>query len=106
MNIKEIAYELYKIDWEQDHAISGSRKLSAYREYCDIEVESLKEYHSRTYLSFEDYLEDHSYSGELYVCFNEFLEAEYLDVSYMQYLLQDAPHLMELYEKDIELERE
>ena len=84
MDIRKEAYELYKIDWEHDHGISGKRKLEAYRKYASIELEN------SVYGSFESYLEDVGYGGELYACYEEFLYAEYMDVEYMYYLLEDT----------------
>lgn len=80
--LKELAYELYKVDWENDH-ISLERKLAEYRLYC---LTSLEDGDYGCY-SFEDWLFDNGYDGELYVCFNEFLGAEYQDEDYMKYLL-------------------
>jgi len=106
MNISQYAYELYKIDWEQSHNISGKRKLEAYREYTQLCLEEeadplTMQYSSLSYSTFEDFLEEHGYHGELYVCYDEFLNAEYLDDGYMEYLLQDS-NLIDARNEDIQ----
>ena len=75
MTIRELAYELYKMDW--------MRRIS-----CDIQMDTLKDYYQETteedreVYTFEDYVLEYGYSGQLYVGFNEFLRAEYLDELY------------------------
>ena len=79
-----MAYELYKIDWETTH-ISTERKLAAYREYVYTKLVDYDDNYT-----FEDWLFDNGYDGDIYVCFDEFLGAEYQDEEYMEYLLGNS----------------
>lgn len=90
--IKEIAYEMYKIDWMR--RIFADRQLNAYKNYFELADEIFD--HSYT---FEDYLEEYGYDGELYVCFDEFLECEYQDSEYMKWLL--SPFMYEEWLNDL-----
>lgn len=94
--LKEIAYELYKIDWERDH-ISTEWKLATYRLY---ELEFL-EYDFRE--TFDEWLFEQGYDGEIYACFDEFIVYEYQDYEYMKYLLGNSVFLKayEEYQKGV-----
>jgi hypothetical protein len=91
-NLKEIAYELYKMHWTREN-ISKESQLAEYRLY---RLELLEEYDEDSldwdsYIpTFEDWLFDNGYGGSLYVCFDEFIDAEYQDVDYMSYLLGNS----------------
>ena len=52
--------------------------------------------------TYEDYLDEFGYDGEIYACYDEFLDNEYLDHIYMESLLQPHADLIELYYKDVE----
>lgn len=93
MNIKKIAYELYKTDWTNTH-ITSKEKIEVLRDYYLGLVEDEIVY------SFDDYLEEFGYFGKLYVCFNEFCEIEYLMEDYMKELLKEEA-LIKLYLEDI-----
>ena len=95
MNIQKIAYELYKQNWVDTHTTREMR-LETIREYFHYCKES-----EDGHLAFIDWLEDVGYgSGSLYVCFEEFLRAEYEDVGYMQYLLKEK-ELFDAYADDV-----
>ena len=82
--LQDLAYELYKIDWKDSH-ISTERKLGAYREYeYTGAIDRDEDY------TFEDWLFDNGYDGEIYAYFGEFLECEYQDEEYMRYLLGNS----------------
>ena len=87
-DLKKIAYELYKIHWKRIH-ISTEREMAEYRLYYLI---LLEDYGERDYYAptFKDWLEENGYDGEFYVCFDEFIDAEYEDVDYMSYLLGNS----------------
>lgn len=93
MDIRELCYELYKIDW-MNH-ISHNRQMDALKNY----YEELHISYDEDY-TFDDYLFDNGYDGELYVCFDEFLQNEYLDEDYMKELLYNT-ELINQYEDDI-----
>lgn len=93
--ISRLCYELYKLDWKRSHMIT-----------TEIEMDFLKDYyegladHEDTEYTYEDYLEEFGYNGELYVCFEEFLETEYLEDDYMTRLLNNV-ELSAMYYDDI-----
>lgn len=94
MDIRELCYELYKIDW-MNH-ISHNRQMDALKNYYeDLHISYDGDY------TFDDYLFDNGYDGELYVCFDEFLQNEYLDEDYIKEYLLDNDELIKQYEDDI-----
>lgn len=81
-NIKDLAYELYKTDWMS--RISTERRLNALRDYyLNVVTETRYSY------TFEEWINEQGYDGELYVCFGEFLRTEYLEEEHMKALLID-----------------
>lgn len=89
MNIKKIAYELYKLDWKNSH-ITSEIEMNSLREYA------LTSFYGQSDYTYEDYLEDTGYNGELYVCFDEFVDNEYQDKDYMIHLFR-SNQLISLY---------
>lgn len=95
LDISQLCYELYKIDWKHSHMITK-----------DIEMDSLKNYFENARYfpdgnySYYDYLEEHGYDGELYACYDEFCETEYLNKEYIKTLL-DNEELLAVYYADI-----
>ena len=79
--LQEIAYELYKQDWIDSHTTAEER-LQSLQEYYDEFLDG--EY---PYGSYEEYLEERGFGGNIYACFPEFLDAEYQDEGYMRHLL-------------------
>ena len=103
MNIKEVAYELYKIDWKHNH-ITPEREMDSLRSFATESVfydkaSSLISF-GDAYTSYNEYLEDTGFSGEIYVCFEEFVDNEYEDEEYIKLLLQD-PELINAYFRDL-----
>ena len=95
--IQEEAYQLYKIDWEATH-VPVETQISPYRDYseakksCEIEEDE----------TYEDYVWENGYgTGTIFVCFEEFLGAEYRDEEYMRYLLREGTSLWEEYLEDV-----
>ena len=94
MTIRELAYELYKMDW--------MRRIS-----CGIQMDTLKDYYQETteedreVYTFEDYVLEYGYSGQLYVGINEFLRAEYLDEFYMKSIFYKNDKLFKEYQEDL-----
>lgn len=95
MDIKKICYELYKIDWKRLHNITYEKEKEFIKDYYKNLIDE-----SYTY---NDYIEEFGYNGELYVCFEEFCDNEYYDVDYIRTLLDDND-LINLYHKDIDEE--
>ena len=96
MDIRKLCYELYKIDWKHSH-ITKEREMDSIKDYYEGLVDNDSEY------TYEDYIEEFGYNGELYVCFEEFCDAEYYNVEYMRTLL-DNDRLINIYHEDIEEE--
>lgn len=94
--ISKIAYELYKQDWIDTHTNARQRLDSIVNYY----IETDEQYSSTTY---EEYLDDVGFSGEIYACYDEFLENEYLEKDYIIGLLKDTK-LIYFYINDIKLE--
>lgn len=92
--ISKLCYELYKIDWKHSHMITKYREMDSIKDYYEDLVDDDTEY------TYNDYLEEFGYDGELYVCYEEFLEAEYLDEDYICSLL-DNEKLIAMYRKAI-----
>ena len=82
MDIRKLCYELYKIDWKHSH-ITKEREMDSIKDYYERLIDNDSEY------TYEDYIEEFGYGGELYVCFEEFCDAEYYDVDYMRTLLDN-----------------
>lgn len=97
MNIRKLCYELYKIDWKYSHMITKEREMDSIKDYYEGLIDNYIEY------TYEDYIEEFGYDGELYVCFEEFCDAEYYDVDYMRTLL-DNDKLINIYHEDIKEE--
>ena len=95
MDIRKLCYELYKIDWKHSHMITKEREMNSIKDYYEGLIDNDSEY------TYEDYIEEFGYDGELYVCYEEFCDAEYYDVDYMRTLL-DNDELINIYHKDIE----
>ena len=95
MDIRKLCYELYKIDWKHSHMITKEREMDSIKDYYEGLIDNDSEY------TYEDYIEEFGYDGELYVCFEEFCDAEYYDVDYMRTLL-DNDKLINIYHEDIE----
>ncbi len=78
--IEDLAYELYKVDWMR--SISAKRQAKALKNwYKETDEEEREDY------TFEDYLDEVGFDGEIYACYDEFLDNEYQDEEYMQKLL-------------------
>lgn len=91
--IKELAYELYKVDWMR-RIIPERQAHTIIDYYLNTEADFREEY------SLEDYLFDNGFNGEIYVCFEEFLETEYLDKEYI-FRLFNIKTLIKEYLEDI-----
>lgn len=89
--IQKIAYEKYQLDWMMQHGYSLQDVFEVLKEgyikscesgdidggtSCDADLEAL-----------EVYFDEYGFGGEMYVCYDEFLYAEYTDVKYMRCLL-------------------
>lgn len=88
MDIKGMAYELYKLYWVEEHVSIHERASEIKRYYKD-----------NCFVSFEEWILINGYNGSIYVSYDEFLDNEYQDEAYMKEILQDE-ELINLYLKD------
>ncbi len=93
MNITKLCYDLYKMDWKRSHGITAEVEMNYIRDYHYGLIDMEGDY------TYDDYLLEFGYNGELYSCYEEFCECEYLDFSYMIWLL-DNEQLIEMYIND------
>lgn len=92
--ISKLCYELYKIDWKHSHMITKDREMDSIKNHYEVFINNETEY------TYNDYLEKFGYDGELYVCYEEFLNAEYLMEDYIKELL-DNDDLFMMYLEDL-----
>jgi hypothetical protein len=97
MEITKLCYELYKLDWEQTHEITTQHKKASMIDY----YKGLANGDYDEEYTYDEYINDCGYNGELYVCYDEFLDSEYLDEEYILALLNGDINLIKLYYRDI-----
>jgi hypothetical protein len=100
--ISKLCYELYKIGWKQYH-IDIERERKSIKDYYEFLMEEDNEDVNVFTYTYNDYLEEFGYDGELYVCYEEFCETEYLEEDYIRVLLNDES-LLKMYYEDIKQE--
>ena len=95
--ISQIAYKKYKRDWFENHVSihllhETKNNYLSYKQDCDeLGFESD---------TFSEYIEENGFGGMLWVCFDEFLNAEYADKGYMEALLTSEQY--KAYQLDME----
>lgn len=98
--ISNVAYELYKQNWI-DTNTSRETRLDDIRNWGEEEIQNNDEESARTYEECRDEL---GYvGGESYVCYEEFLDAEYQDKEFMEELLQSKALIKAYLEDDEDL---
>ena len=97
MNISELCYELYKEDWKHSNIITKDMEIDSIKNYYECLITD--DIDSKEY-TYNDYLEEVGYNGKLYVCYEEFLDNEYLKEDYIKELL-DNDNLYEIYLQDL-----
>ena len=98
MNISKLCYELYKADWKHSNMITKDREMDSIKNYYECLITDDIDNKEYTY---NDYLEEVGYDGELYVCYEEFLDNEYLEENYIKELLSNEK-LYKNYLEDLE----
>lgn len=83
MDIKAKAYQKYQLDWMLSHGKSLDDLMDCMQGWW--EDDETREWCSPK-TAFADF-EKAGFDGELWACFDEFLESEYLDIPYMRRLL-------------------
>lgn len=101
-DIAQIAYKKYQLDWMRRNNCSLEELInhldSIWNEELSYDEEKIYGLSPKdAFAVFED---DYGFNGSLYVCFDEFINAEYTDAEYMETLLSDEE--FELYQEDIE----
>ena len=109
-NMKKSIYELYQLHWLMNHGYSLSDAMfrmaqTAYAEglYEDSSVVDCLSYEKWTDI-LHDWQEE-GFRGEMFACFEEFLETEYLEKDYVLFLLSQSnekEELKRLYLEDLE----
>ena len=84
MIFRELIYEIYKLDWKRGHIIFPQREVDALVDF----YEDKNNGNIEADMSLPEYIEEYVYSGELYSSYDKFLENEYLDGSYVDYLIE------------------
>lgn len=92
--ISNLCYELYKVDWKHSHMITKEREMDSLKNYYEDLVDNDTDY------TYRDYIEEFGYDGELYVCYEEFLDSGYLIEDYIKELL-DNEKLFKMYLEDV-----
>ncbi len=88
LTLQTTLYEIYRENWMSNN-VSAKERAEIFTKYKLINAVD------RVYESFDDYLwENGGFNGSLYVCFGEFLDAEYLDREFISGLIDNA-HLEE-----------
>ena len=101
---KETAYELYKQDWLR-RMDQKSWKQTA-NEYIESVAESdYEEGFGIIADDFSDYIEENGFGSSLYVCYDEFLDAEFTDQEYITELVGEGP-LLDIIKKIWEAEKD
>lgn len=100
--ISKLCYELYKVDWKRNHMITADREMDSIKNYYEDVADMAVPYFtvSGDEYTYNDYLEEFGYDGELYICYEEFMENEYLEEDYICGLLNNEK-LIAMYYKDI-----
>lgn len=93
--VRRIAYERYQLQWMMDHGFSMNDLFLV----SQIWAEGLEDDPDT---SFQDFLEEGGIGqGSLWVCFDEFMDAEYREREYMTKLLEGDSENLFLYDCDI-----
>lgn len=105
--ISKLCYELYKVDWKHSHMITAEREMDSIKNYYEAVKDVSVPYFTVDGMeyTYNDYLEEFGYDGELYVCYEEFCDMEYHDKDYMCSLLNNE-ELIAMYYEDINTDYE
>lgn len=93
MNIKQIAYEKYKLDWMLKH---GHTLSDLMHELDMMQEENQDDSASQLFIDWEY---GFGFGSEIWVCFDEFIDNEYQDAGYMKQLLTWEEY--EAYREDV-----
>ena len=85
-DIAQIAYEKYQLDWMKEHNCSLMDIINTMDGIWNDDEDKEELSPGNAFEAFEI---DCGFNGSIYVCYQEFLGAEYLDEEYMKSLLSD-----------------
>ncbi len=106
-DLQTLIYGLYQLDWERQHNITVDDKVAVMKEYLEVYPPECFTAANPPDQTFDEYFFEVGYNGSLYVCFDEFLDAEYHDEEYVSFLLKDMnPKYFTEYLKDVHNEME
>ena len=84
MDIQELAYQRYQLDWMMKHNHSIDEIIGRLEELRSEDMEAQMMPLPDLY---GEWLQEDAFGGECFACFGEFLENEYLNENYMFSLL-------------------
>ena len=94
MNIRQIAYGKYKLNWMMAHGYTIENLLELVGKHLIDDPDwSLAD-------AYDEWEVDDGFHGEIWACFEEFLDYEYQDKEYMSLILDTGEYYE--YLKDIE----
>jgi hypothetical protein len=89
-DVRRCAYDRYQLDWMRQHNRSISDLFDSVVDYAE-NADDNEAFSGKHVVSdlFANWLIDSGFNGSLWVCYEEFIESEYLDVCYMYDLLPE-----------------
>lgn len=85
MKFRELLYEIYKLDWKKTHIMVPQSEVDVLVDF----YEDKNEGNITEDMTISEYIEEFGYQGNgLYACYEEFLEGEYTDGGYIDYLIE------------------
>ena len=101
-NVQNQIYELYRIKWMADHGVTFTEVADLAEEWRQILIEGQIDPAMDEGFDFESFIEERGFGeGSLWVCFDEFMQAEYQDAEYIKELVSCRPDLLDAYLKEI-----
>lgn len=94
-NIRRGTYALYKAGWVLEH-VTDSMLAKTYMEYCQLMLVGIVDVNT----TFEEYIEEYGFDGEIYSSYSEFLHNEYQNEEYMTSLLGKKSDIYEAWRTD------
>ena len=94
MSIKKIAYEKYKLDWMLHRGYTLGELISVLSSYANDIDEDLV-------TALDIWESDRGFGGEIWACFDEFIDSEYQEKDYMKQLLNEEEY--KEYQEDLNM---
>lgn len=89
--LQKRAYEIYQLDWMIGNGFSLRNLLDVLKEGAvEMAIDGTLDYDmNQAFSQMEDYYWEHGFNGMVYCCFEEFIDAEYTDVEFMERILPE-----------------